>query len=231
ISAWMVGRRGEILTEVPAFTENEAYAAGTDVPLDGLPRPRAMASLLVGAANLSEQTASCQATLFARNGSRLAEISFEVEPMSLAREDALAKAGRGRVDAVRVTCDQSFYPFAAAADPSGLRPVFAKGIGPNGSCSFYLNLVKQTTNDHYFTASPPGVFHEATKANPKGIICIKAPGELKIAKAVFEWDVNVGPWSPRDRSGLHNLAYFFLDRYRSGVVGNVNAAGPNKDIL
>jgi hypothetical protein len=79
--------------------------------------------------------------------------------------------------------------------------------------------------------SPPGVFHSATKANPKGIICIRSQTELHIAKATYEWDTTLGPWSPRDHSGLHNLGYFFLDRYRSGVIGNVNFAGPNKNYL
>src|SRR3954467_2494340 len=48
--------------EVPAFTEEETYQAGLEVPLGDLPRPREMKSLTVGAANLSEQTASCPAT-------------------------------------------------------------------------------------------------------------------------------------------------------------------------
>jgi len=215
--------------EVPTFTDQEVYAPGTNVPLDGLPRPWAMAKLSVGAVNLSDRAASCQAVLSDRNSGRLGEISFDIEPMSVAREDAFAKAGRGQVAAVTVTCDQSFYPFAIATDRNSLTPTVAKGIGPNGPCQRSLTLTKQT-NGHY-TTSQPGLFHDATKANPKGILCIQAPGELKVAKAVYEWDVFVGPWSSRDRSGLHNLAYFFLDRYRSGVVGNINAAGPNKDFL
>lgn len=227
VSARLVGRGG-VEAEVPVFSEQELYAAGTDVPLGDLPGRRAMASLLVGAANLSEQAASCKATLFGRGDRQLAEIPFEVEPMSLARESAAKWVGR--VDAVRVTCDQSFYPFGVSADESGLSPVFAKGVGPNGACKISLMLVKQS-NGHYITSTAPGVFHEATKASPKGIVCIRTPQELRIAKAVYEWDVFVGPWSTRDRSGLHNLAYFFLDRYRSGVVGNVNAAGPNKSFL
>ena len=227
VNAPMAGRIGA--AAVPAFSESEVYQAGTEVPLSDLPRPRAMAKLSVGAVNLSEQAASCQAVLSDRNGGRLAEIPFDVEPMSVARENAFAKAGRGQVAAVTVTCDQSFYPFAVATDQSGLSPVFAKGIGPNGPCSLSPMLTRQS-NGHYAT-SVPGLFHNASKANPKGILCIQAPSALKVAKAVYEWDVTTGPWSSRDRSGLHNLAYFFLDRYRSGVVGNINAAGPNKDFL
>ena len=230
VSAWTVDRAGREIAEVPVFSGAEAYVAGLDVPLDRLTRPRAIASLQVGAANLSEHTASCQATLFARNGNRLAEIPFEVEPMSLTRKDGLAVAGRGRVSEVRVTCDQSFYPFAFAADEGGLNPTVAKGIGPNGSCDFFLPLVRQ--NDDSFTLqTPAGIFHTATRQDPKGVVCVRVGTELRVAKATFEWDVTVGPWSSRDKAGLHNLGYFFLDRFRSGTIGNINVAGPNKSFL
>jgi hypothetical protein len=229
VSAWMTGDKG-LATEVPVFTDQEAYTAGVDVPLGDLPRPRAMTSLLVGAANLSAQTASCAATLYSRNGSRLAEISFEVAPLSFAREDVLNGTVKGRVAEVRVSCDQRFYPLGAATERGNLQVVFAKGIGPNGPCNYSVTLARQA-NGHYTAASPLGIFHNATRNDPKGIVCINTPQELRIAKATFTWDVTVGPWSAKDRSGLHNLAYFFLDRYRGGVVGNINAAGPNKSIL
>jgi hypothetical protein len=215
--------------EVPAFTEEETYQAGLEVPLADLPRPRAMKSLVVGAANLSEQTASCQATLSGPDGSRLGEVQFDVEPMSLARRDALAAVGGGRIGGVTVTCDQSFYPLAVATQGSGKPAIIAKGIGPNGACTFFLTALKQP-NGHYATAQT-GVFHEATKANPKGILCLKATSSINAASVLYEWDVYVGPWSPRDKSGIHNLGYYFLDRYRSGVIGNVNALGPNKSSL
>jgi hypothetical protein len=216
-------------SEVPAFTEEEAYQAGLEVPLADLPHPRAMKSLVVGAANLSEQTASCRATLSRSDGSRLGEVQFDVAPMSLARRDALAAVGRGRVGSVTVTCDQSFFPLAVASEAGGKAPIIAKGVGPNGACTFFLSVLKQPSG-HYATAQQ-GVFHEATKASPKGILCLRATEDLRIGKAVYEWDVYVGPWSPRDKSGIHNLGYFFLDRYRSGVIGNVNVLGPNKSLL
>jgi hypothetical protein len=227
VSAWMT-RGGEIVGEAPAFGEAEIYQAGVDVQLGDLPRPRAMASLLVGAANLSDQAAFCKATLFDRAGRQLAEIPFEVAPKSLARESA-AK-WMGRIDSVRVACDQSFYPFGFSTENGGREPIFAKGTGPNGPCQHWLTLVQGPGGGSYF-ANHIGEFHEATKAKPKGIICIKAPSSLKVAKAVYDWEVVAGPWSSRNRSGMHNLLYVFLDRYRSGVVGNVNAAGPNKSFL
>ncbi|HEV2855106.1 MAG TPA: hypothetical protein VHC97_20095 [Thermoanaerobaculia bacterium] len=228
VTAWTVDRSGRAIAEVPAFTDQEVYTAGLEVPLDTLPRPRAMKSLLVGAANLSEESASCQATFYARDGSRAAEIPFEVASKSLARIDGLAAARNARASEVRITCDQSFYPFAVAAKPDG--QFIAKGIGPNGACSKVLALTPVVAGA-YTANLPEGVFHEATKANPKGIVCISAPKELRVSKAVYSWDVTVGPWSPRDRSGVHNLGFFFLDRFRSGTIGNVNALGPNKNTL
>jgi hypothetical protein len=227
VRALLTGRGGA--TDGAAFTEEETYQAGIEVPLGDLPRPRAIASLSVGAANISEQTASCKALLAARDGSSLGEIEFDVEPMSMVQKDALATAGRGRVGAVSVTCDQSFYPLAVAASTGGKAPIIAKGIGPNGACQIYLTALRQP-GGHIATAQQ-GTFHEATKANPKGILCVRTTEDFHVAKAVYEWDVTLGPWSSRDRSGVHNLAYFFLNRYRSGVIGNLNALGPNKNQL
>lgn len=233
ISAWMVGRaKGLALSEVPVFGEREIYDARTEVPLGDLPAGRRLASLHVGAANLSLQTAFCSATLYGRGDRVLADIPFEVEPMSLARKDASGWAGAGRVHAALVTCDQSFYPLAVAVEKGVLRPIVATGVGPNGACDKTLTLTQAAGGGGVWIAETgPGVFHHATRANPKGIICLKAPKELRIARAVFQWDVKVGPWSKRLRSGLHNLAYYFLDRYRGGVVGNVNAGGPSKSIV
>ncbi len=231
VSAWGVDRAGREIVEVPVFSDAETYVAGRDVQLGDLPRPRAIASLQIGAANLSEQTAVCKASLYGRRDNLLAEIPFEVEPMSLARKNGLAAADRGRLSYVRVTCDQSFYPFAVTTDNRGLRPTIAKGVGPNGDCSFTLDLVKDSLGTYTAVTSPAGLFHEATKGNPKGVICIKAPGTLNIAKAVFDWEVNIGPWSTRDRSGVHNVGYFFLERFRSGTIGNINLLGPNKNFI
>lgn len=231
VSAWAVDRAGRDITEVPVFSDIETYDAGRDVQLGDLPRPRAMASLKVGAANLSEKTAFCKASLYGRHDNILAEIPFEVAPMSVAQKNGLAAADRGRVSYVRVACDQNFYPFGVATDSRGLRPTIAKGVGPNGDCSLTLDLVKDFQGNYGAVTRPQGVFHEATKANPKGIICLKAPTTLKIAKATYEWDVTIGPWSTRDRSGIHNAAYFFLERFRSGTIGNINIAGPNKNFI
>ncbi len=229
LTAWTVGRgaKGLAVAEVPVFADREVYEAHMDVPLGDVPRGRSVASLLVGAANLSEKTAFCSAALYDRNGGRLADVPFEVAPMSLAREKVTGRTAR--VADIRVTCDQSFYPFAVGADKSGLQPTFATGIGPNGPCDFTQTMVRQANGE--YTLEQGGIFHVGSRANPKGIICARVPQQLNVAKAIYEWEVTIGPWSKRDKAGLHNMAYYFLDRYRAGVVGNVNVAGPNKSIV
>jgi len=107
------------------------------------------------------------------------------------------------------------------------RTDIAKGIGPNGPCTEKITLARAA--DGKYVLQRPGLLHQATSARPKGILCVRAPSPLKVSRARFEWDFLSGPWSARDKSGIHNLGYFFLDRYRSGVVGNVNAIGPNKN--
>src|SRR5581483_6795414 len=87
----------------------------------------------------------------------------------------------------------------------------------------WVTLTRQA--DGSYGADVSGVFHQATTAHPKGILCIKAPAELAIGRAVYDWDVVAGPWWKQKPSGIHNLAYFFGERYRSGVIGNVNATG------
>jgi hypothetical protein len=183
--------------------------------------------LEVGAVNLSAEPASCTASLFAQDGREVGRVPFEVDALGWVRRDAAVEAGGRRATYAQVTCDRSFYPIAATSRGDGTGAVLAKAIGPNGPCTEKIALARR--NDGKYVLDRPGLFHQATTARPKGILCVRAPSQLKVARATFEWDILTGDWSARDRSGVHNLAYVFLDRYRSGVVGNVNAVGPNKD--
>jgi hypothetical protein len=224
VSAWIPDGNGDV-SEVPVIGPHDSYVGGAEPGLAIAEYDR----LLVGAANVSDQTASCQATLFDSDNREVARIPFEVPAKSLVREDAAGWLGSKRATFAQVGCNREFYPIGVTTTvaPNGTtRTMVAKGIGPNGSCQKWLTL---TQTGPLWAASLPNNFHSASKANPKGIVCIRAPQQLKIGRAVLQWDVTVGPWSSRDRSGVHNLAYFFLDRYRSGVVGNINFLGPNKD--
>jgi hypothetical protein len=107
-------------------------------------------------------------------------------------------------------------------DPSVAR-VTADASGPNGDCDRWLGLTPQA--DGSYVAAAAGTFHQATGRDPKGVLCIRAPHELLAARATYEWDFVAGPWWKKKRDGIHNLGYFFGERYRSGVIGNVNTIG------
>jgi hypothetical protein len=227
VSAWVADGGATEVSEVPVIGPHDLYHAGAAPALDtfaGVDYDR----LLVGAANLADKAASCEAKLFAGDNRELARIPFEVPAKSVAREDAAAWTGSKPASA-QVTCNRDFYPLAVATTGGGTHVITAKGVGPNGTCQKWVTLSPQT--DGSYTALVTGVFHQATGANPKGIICIRAPGELKVGRAVFEWDVTIGPWSSKNPAGVHNLGYFFGERYRSGVIGNVNGLGPNKSAV
>lgn len=193
----------------------------------GLELTRGYERLEVGAVNLSAEPMSCVATLFAQDGREVGRLPFRVDALAWSRQDAAVEAGSRRATYAQVSCDRSFYPIGATSRGDGAGVELAKAIGPNGPCTEKVSLARR--NDGKYVLDRVGLFHQATAARPKGILCVRAPGHLQVARATFEWDIYPGDWSARDRSGVHNLAYVFLDRYRSGVVGNVNAVGPNKD--
>lgn len=228
VSAWMPSGDGSSVAEVPVIGPRDEYHAGAE---PGLEVARDYDRFFVGAANTSDQAASCHAILFDESDVEIARIPFEVPAMSLARHDAAGWLGTQKAAYAQVGCNRSFYPIGvttSAGPDGGTSAIVAKGVGPNGQCQKFVTLVQLPGG--ILGADVPNNFHQATNANPKGIVCIKTPIELKIGKAIFEWDVTLGPWSPKKPSGVHNAAYFFLERYRSGVVGNINLVGPNKNI-
>jgi hypothetical protein len=227
VSAWMPSADGSSVAEVPVIGPRDKYQPGAE---PGLDVARDYDQLFVGAANVSDRAASCHAILFDESNVEIARVPFEVPAKSLARHDAAGWLGAQQAAYAQVGCNRDFYPIGvttSVAPDGGRTAIVAKGVGPNGTCQRFVTL----------TLLPSGVvggvvpdnFHQATGANPKGIVCIRTPVELRIGRAVFEWDVAVGPWSKKP-SGVHNAAYFFLERYRSGVIGNINLLGPGKDL-
>ena len=213
-----------VLLAIAELGPNDGYQRGAKAGLELTPD---YAALEVGAVNLSAQPASCAATLVAGDGTEVGRVAFEVDALGWERRDAAVESGNRRATYAQVSCDRAFYPIAATSPADGGGVALAKAIGPNGPCTETITLAR--ANDGKYVLERPGLFHQATTANPKGILCVRAPSQLKVAQARFEWDFLSGDWSARDKSGIHNLGYVFLDRYRSGVVGNVNVIGPKKD--
>jgi hypothetical protein len=219
ISAWVAAGAEDAVSEVPVIGPHDSYQAGTELGLD---LAGARAGLQIGAANLSSETATCQAALLDGDGATTQRFTFTVAPLSFARQ-----AVRGEAAAAKVRCDQQFFPLGVATGDDW-QVIVAKASGPNGPCDHWVNLDRQP--DGSYVAVFGGVFHQATSADPKGVLCIKAPDTLRIGRAVYDWDVVAGPWWPKKKTGIHNLGYFFGERYRSGVIGNVNTIGTRNQL-
>jgi len=228
VYAWVNDGR---LTQTPVIGSYDTFHEGAR---PGMAFDKGYDRLLVGAANVSDRRASCQATLFGAAHEELARIPFEVEAKGLYREDAAAWT-RARVAAAEVTCDREFAPLGASTTASdSTRVVFAKSTGPNGACNKIVVPVRQ--NDGSWEVNVEGVFHQASLADPKAIVCVRAPADVsasswRLARVTTDWDVTVGPWWSKHPDGIHNMGYFFGNRYRSGVIGNFNGLGPGKFLI
>jgi len=226
VSAWLAVPGGDDPVEVPVIGEHDVYAAGSSPTLE---LALGNTALRVGAANLGDAATTCHADLSSDSPVDGDRRTFVVPPKSFAAIDVMpATTGADAAPAsAHVTCDQPFYPLAVAAGDD-LRVIVAKGSGPNGSCDKRLGLAPQP--DGSWLASTNGNFHVGTTRHPKGVLCIDAPGELRVATAVYDWDVTAGPWWRKRKDGIHNLGYFFGERYRSGVIGNVNTIGTRNQL-
>jgi hypothetical protein len=233
VSAWTAAADGSSVSEVPVIGAYDTYAPSAE---PGLEIAQEYDRLLVGAANVSDEPSSCHAILYDESNNELARVPFEVPAKSLARHDAAGWLGAQRAAYAQVGCDRVFFPVAVTTstnDGGGTRAIFAKDSGPNGTCDRWVTPVPAVTGQAWLI-NIAGLFHQATQGsstNHKGIVCVKLPEpELRLGRAVFEWDVTVGPWNSKKKSGVHNLGYFFGERYRSGIVGNINFLGPTKSL-
>jgi hypothetical protein len=230
VSAWTASSDGRGISEVPVIGSYDVYHSSAE---PGLEIARDYDRLLVGAANVSDQPSSCHAILFDDSNNEVARVPFDVPAKSLARHDAAGWLGTQRAAYAQIGCDRTFYPVAvttSTGNDGGTSAIFAKDTGPNGTCDRWVTPVQSHTGEAWFLEIP-GLFHQATQQDAKGIVCVKLPqAELRVGRAIFEWDVTVGPWNSKQKSGVHNLGYFFGERYRSGIVGNVNFLGPNKSL-
>lgn len=226
ISAWLAGDGSDDPVEVPVIGEHDVYATGSSPTLE---LAAETAALRVGAANLGDAAATCHADLSSNSHLDGNRREFVVPPKSFAAIDVTpgTTGDDAASTSARVTCDQPFYPLAVATG-DGLRVIVAKGSGPNGSCDKRLSLAPQP--DGSWLASTDGNFHVGTTRHPKGVLCINAPRELRVGRAVYDWDVTAGPWWRKRKDGIHNLGYFFGERYRSGVIGNVNTIGTRNQL-
>jgi hypothetical protein len=214
---WQRVAAGQSIERAIPADPTDAYPAGSSPWLADL---AGRSGLRLGARNLGTSAASCVVTLRSADGAEIGSSRFAVAAGAVGYADELS-ADVLAPDAAQVTCDQQFDPVSVARGNADGEQLVAKASGPNGSCQLWTDLARQP--DGSYRASLPGLLHQPTKAKPKGIVCVRLASAVDFGTAVFDWDFVAGAWFPKRPTGIHNLAYIFTERYRGGVVANVNA--------
>lgn len=216
------------------FQGDELSPARDTAVLDGFARTGGYRTLVAGAAIPGSKAAACQVKLVRMDGSVVDQVELNIDGGSNAQVDFADRIGSRKmaaeVAAAKVSCDQSFYPYAAAAGANEPKVTWGEFRGPSGACDFTVEAA-QLDQPGVLVAAKAGTIHSATTGNEKGIVCIKTPRDLSLDRMVVEWDVNVGPWHKKTPHGNHAMIWTHRGRFRSGSIVNVNAFGPKKNFV
>ncbi|MES1241357.1 MAG: hypothetical protein ABUT39_07045 [Acidobacteriota bacterium] len=208
-----------------ALTANDLHPARDTATLTGLERPD-YRTLVVGAAVPGTEAAQCKVQLLGARGVVLEESSLKIQAGSTAQVDFADRIGLRMAAGARVSCNQAFYAYGAAAGVNDTKVIWGEAFGPNAPCDFTVTAAQ--LDPGVWVATKDGTVHVAAKAKPKGVVCVKAPQDLNLSKMVLEWEVTPAAWSTKKPSGNHNMLFVHRGRFRSNTVSNVNAFGPGK---
>lgn len=212
------------------FEGNEISEARDTAVLDGFARTGGYRTLVAGAAIPGSKAAACQVRLVKMDGSVVEEVRLEVQGGTNAQFDFADRIGSRQVAAAKVSCDQPFHAYAAAAGANDPKVTWGEFRGPSGACDFTVQAA-ELDKPGVFIAAQTGTIHTPATGNEKGIVCIKTPRDLALDKMTVEWDVNVGPWHKKTPHGNHAMIWMHRGRFRSGSIVNVNAFGPKKNFV
>jgi hypothetical protein len=217
------------ITGVPVISRWNQVAAGDTALLNGLGGDVTNLALV----NLGTGAASCSVDFAGADGSLVGSpSSITVEAATLRQfPDALGLGSEPEAVAAKVSCDQPFFAYATALDrgtselsftiPSPEGEVIAAPVKRGGAkADLPAGTVVFTKN---------GFFHNAARGNEKAEIKVLPGKQMKLSKMIVEWDVKVGPWSPRFAGGTHNLIWMHRGRFRSNTIANCNAWGNGKN--
>jgi hypothetical protein len=225
INAWVQSGRDKqvFYAGLPVISEDNQIAAGGATYLNGLGRVGDTDTTQISLVNLGGAAAQCQVDLVDGAGALVHSAgSVTVPAMSMSKfEDAFGLRG-GAAATAKVSCDQPFYAVAATLDSK----TFQVGIVNPSAAAEKAQKPPATTIPNPLIFDQKGIFHTATKDNPKKILRIPVPAMLNAKRVSAEFDVIAGPWNPRLKKGAHNLIFFHRGRFRSNTLANINAFGP-----
>lgn len=223
-------------TPVPVISSDNALATGTTISLLGLSRTNNGGFSDLGIVNLGTLAAQCAVTFTRADGTGIGQtVNVAVQPLSLRHfSDALGILGESQVaDArVQVSCDQTFFAYAAVFSPGASQFNFATPAASGAS-----TLGSGTTpppppppgDAIVFTS--PGVVHAPAPGNAVKAFAVPVSQALSLRRFTVEFDVIPGPWTATKPDGSHNLIWVYRGKYRSNTIANLNAFGPARNVV
>ncbi|HEY0511166.1 MAG TPA: hypothetical protein VGH73_04640 [Thermoanaerobaculia bacterium] len=229
VNAWVKTTRGQqvFYAGLPVISSATRIEGGAVTYLNGVGRDGSRDVTQLALINLGAVATQCQVDAVAADGSIARNLgSLEVPARSLSRfEDALGLRGAPAATA-QVSCDQPFYALAAMVDSKTSEVSFI-----NPSTVIEKAAARKPPAASVVVFNQSGIFHSATKDNPKGILHIPVTKQFNAGRLSAEFDVIAGPWNPRLPRGAHNMIFFHRGRFRSNTLANVNAFGPGNDVV
>jgi hypothetical protein len=228
VNAWVQSGHGKqvFYAGLPVISADNQIAAGASTYLNGVGRLGSRDTTQVSLINLGPTAAQCQVDVVDGDGAFLRSAgSVEVPALSMKKyEDAFGLRGAAAASA-KVSCDQPFYALAATLDSKTAQVSI---VNPSDAAE-KASKPPATTIPNPLIFDQTGLFHTATKDNPKKILRIPVPAAFDAKKVFAEFDIVAGPWNPRLKKGAHNLIFFHRGRFRSNTLANINAFGPNNN--
>jgi hypothetical protein len=226
-----VGAGAALYTPVPVITSANVIRAGTTAHLLGLSRTSGGVYSDLGVVNVEKQTAQCTVAVFRADGSQISgTATISVEPLSMRHfGDALGILGEIDVlDArAQVTCDKTFYPYAAVFSPVSGVLFFAT---PTGSGASTLGTVTPPPgNTLVFTLD--GQFHTPTLGHEIKQLVVPVTQALTLRRMNIDWDVTPGPFTPDHEDKNHSLIWVYRGKNRSNTIANMNTFGPPRSTI
>jgi hypothetical protein len=229
-----LGSGPAVYTPVPVISSANVVKAGATAHLLGLGRTSGGVYTDIGVVNLDAQATTCSVAVFRADGSQIAgTATITVEALAMRHfGDALGLLGETDALDARavVTCDKTFYPYAAVFNPLAGSLLFATPAG-SGASTLGPGAPPPPPPSNSIVFTLAGNFHTPAVGHEIKQLVVQVPQALALRRMSVDWDVTPGPFTPGHEAENHSLIWVYRGKNRSNTIANVNTFGPPRSTI
>jgi hypothetical protein len=233
VDAWLSSETQDGATHysrLPVVDEFSRFAAASRAYFNGLGREEGSLVPDLAIVNFDKRAAACAIAAFRDDRTAIGGLAeLRVAADSERRfADILAAFGENFASGVtvEVSCDTSFFAYATLRRGTA-GPVSVVAPTRTLTAPALVTCPLEATQAYCYEAA--GQFHAPDRGNEKAILRFPVTAAINIKKLTISFDVVVGPWNSKNRSGAHSPLWLHRGKFRSNTVGNINFFGPNKN--